>query len=401
VRFNEIDGWLTENEGKALAALAKDGCVLELGAWKGRSTVAMAATAEYVTTVDSFTGDAETGPVDTYGEFRENIERAGVLSKIDARRGQIAAWAEVLPSAHYDLVFIDGAHDAASVERDARLALRCVKPTGAIAWHDANYRTVVDGLKAAGIRGDRPDFLIDSTAWVRLPLAPRVALVMPHYGDISPGSAYGFYVGATRGMVELVASVRSSTSATPFCMNGLLAPALDARDRGEVTHLAMLHADVEPKRDGWLDILWEEMKVHGADLMSAIVPIKEPARERTSTAIGAADDPWCPLRFVNNRDRGRLPETFGPEDVCGEGEVLLVNTGCFLADLRRPWWDDFAFEFHTRIIKRDGKRIAQLAPEDWLMSRHIQAAGGRVMATWAVDLAHHGAGVWPNSETGE
>jgi hypothetical protein len=82
--------------------------------------------------------------------------------------------------------------------------------------------------------------------------------------------------------------------------------------------------------------------------------------------------------------------------VCGDDEVLLVNTGCFLTDLRRPWWDSFAFNFDCRIIQRDGKRIAQFNPEDWQMSRAIQSQGGRVVATWRVPVVHHGAGEWPN-----
>lgn len=227
-------------------------------------------------------------------------------------------------------------------------------------------------------------------------MPPRVALVMPHYGDVSLGAARGFHF-ATSGGVEVVLNVESSGSATPHTFNGLLAVALDARDRGEVTHLAMIHSDVEPSGP-WLDALWDAMRSHSADLVSAVVPIKEPGENpRTSTAIGSRDDPWRPLRYVRLGDRHALPTTFGPEHVCGDGEVLLANTGLFLADLRRPWWDDFAFEFRTRIARApDGRRLAQLAPEDWLLSRRLQQMGGRLLCTWCVPLTHRGLHDWSN-----
>jgi hypothetical protein len=225
---------------------------------------------------------------------------------------------------------------------------------------------------------------------------PVVGLVMPHYGDVNLGAARGLLTTASRGGVDLKFVADSCSSATPHCFNGLLALALDARDRGEITHFAMLHSDIAPE-EGWLDILWREMREHELDLISAVVPIKEPERLRTSTAIGSRDNPWYPDRYVTMADREKLPATFHPHEVCGEHQVLLVNTGCFLADLRRPWWDTIVgFQFDCRITFRDGHRIAQFNPEDWQMSRHIQASGGKLAATWAVKLEHWGLASWRN-----
>jgi hypothetical protein len=248
------------------------------------------------------------------------------------------------------------------------------------------------------------------------PETPRVALVMPHYGDVNLNAARGLLCDASDGRVKvhLVAPPRlladSASSATPHTFNGLFALALDARDRGEITHFAMLHSDIAPER-GWLDVLWQEMVAHSADLVSAVSPIKEPERVRTSTAIGQIGFPWAPLRYVAMADRAKLPPTFGPEHVCDDGEELLVNTGCFLADLRREYWDHpnpkptgkrkpddgeaFAFNFDCRITKRDdGTRVAQFDPEDWEMSRMLNRNGARYLATWRVALVHHGAAEW-------
>ncbi len=229
---------------------------------------------------------------------------------------------------------------------------------------------------------------------------PKVFVCMPRYSAVELGAAIA-YCDCTNGSVQVVAHAEASSSATPHTFNLLLAQALDMRDQGLCTHFAMIHSDVKPKvtpEGRWLDILWREMEASGADLISAVIPIKEPARKRTSTAIGARDDNFCNLGYIANHHRGTLPTTFGPAETCKDGEVLVVNTGLFLADLRRSWWDNFAFEFRTKIDRRPTGRVALFAPEDWLLSRHIQANGGQVRATWAVQLDHHGEIDWPNYE---
>lgn len=225
---------------------------------------------------------------------------------------------------------------------------------------------------------------------------PRVILCTPHYGQVSMGLLHTIN-GAVRDRSLLTVNLQaqSSSSVLPHCFNELLCVALHARDTAKVTHLAMCHSDILAET-GWLDTLWGEMWYHGADLISAVVPIKA-MNGRTSTAIGDANDRWKVKRCVYLKDRATLPETFGPEHVCGEGERLLVNTGLFLADLRRPWWDDFAFQFHTRIVKDgDGVRRPECRSEDWEMSHHLADHGARVMATWKVRLRHEGGYKFPS-----
>jgi hypothetical protein len=178
--------------------------------------------------------------------------------------------------------------------------------------------------------------------------------------------------------------------------------AMDARDRGECTHLAMLHGDVWPEGP-WVTQLWRIMRESGADLVSANVPIKESGTGRMSTAIGLHSSPWGVDRNLYKRDRLGLPETFGPEHVCrNNDEVLLVNTGCWLADLRHPAWDAFeaegGFQFQTRITRdpETGQRLAWCQPEDYLMSRCLQAHGARIVATWALKIRHGGWAWWDN-----
>jgi hypothetical protein len=234
---------------------------------------------------------------------------------------------------------------------------------------------------------------------------PRIVVVMPHYGQVEAGAMEAF-VGAESRTVDVVARIRACTSCTPRAFNTCLIHALNARDHGvkrndetvHATHMAMIHADVVPQRADWLDVLYREMRVHNLDLVSSVIPIKDPNPHRTSTAIGKTDNPWQIDRYIEPRHYGQIPETFTADDVCGNDEELLVNTGLFLADLRAKWWDTFGgFVFHNRIIRtEDGNRLEQFRPEDWELSRHIRKAGGRYAATWAVPVAHVGSFSWNN-----
>jgi hypothetical protein len=232
------------------------------------------------------------------------------------------------------------------------------------------------------------------------PDVPKVILCTPYYGGVSMGLRQTLNQAVKdRRLISVAMEVQSTTSVLPQCFNQMLAIALDARDQGRVTHLAMAHADIvaEP---GWLDVLWSEMWFRGADLISAVVPIKN-ASGRTSTAIGLETDPWAVLRCIRLADRATLPPTFGPESVCGPGEVLLVNTGLMLADIRKPWWDDFAFEFHTRLRKTSAGRLAECRSEDWAMSHALHKVGAKVLATWKPRLRHEGSKMYPNYVEGD
>jgi len=239
--------------------------------------------------------------------------------------------------------------------------------------------------------------------------APAVFLAAPHAGPIHSGAARAIYQAAIGdgSPIQIVGVGQANSSLLAFNFNILLASALDARDAGEVTHFAMLHADIEPIPEldeagmvtvGWVDILCREMAASGADVVSAVVPIKEVSgNPRTSTAIFDDANPWTPKQFLYVANKEELPTTFTNLQVCQPGEHLGINTGCMLIDLRRPWWDDFAFEIRDRIVKGpNGKRHAQVRPEDWEMSRHVQSHGGVVAATWAVKLSHHGSMAWNN-----
>lgn len=230
-------------------------------------------------------------------------------------------------------------------------------------------------------------------------MRPKVFVGLPRYGDIHAGAAKGFYYPSAGG-VEIVGIADAAQSLTPSAFNDLFRLALDMHDAGTATHFAMIHADVQPIANFWLDLLWKEMELYGADLMSAVIPIKAWDRDdlETSTAIGPVDDPWSITRKILVSERHTLPQTFGAADVCKPGEVLLVNTGLWITDLRHPAWRSFpGFNIVTDIVKEgDEPRRARQRSEDWEMSRHLAAHGAKVMATWRVKVAHWGVKPYRN-----
>lgn len=142
------DGWLTNPEASALVQLATNLTVLELGAFKGRSTVALASTARYVLSVDHHRGDEGTRGAghdgDTLAEYIGNVRDLPNVGFV------VAPFARILPllaERSFGLAFIDGAHDAPSVERDATFASRLAP---VLAFHDWNQESVRRGAARAG-----------------------------------------------------------------------------------------------------------------------------------------------------------------------------------------------------------------------------------------------------------
>jgi hypothetical protein len=180
----------------------------------------------------------------------------------------------------------------------------------------------------------------------------------------------------------------------------MLADALHLRAIGQpVTRFAMLHADVVPEGQ-WLDQLLDDLDASGADVVSAVVPMKDDSG-RTSTAIGSPGDEWGITRWVGLEEAFGLPTPFSAADCGHPGGLLLVNSGCWCFRLDRPWCtaqrEDgslaVAFETRTRMlpIRRGGVTFwrGQAVTEDWQFSRAVAALGGKVLATSAVRLTHY------------
>lgn len=157
------DGWLTEVEADALAALAKGKRVLELGAYKGRSTIALATTAREVVSVDWHKGDAnidrETANgagYNTLPEFLENIKDYPNITPLVSRTEDVAP---LLVDQTFDMVWIDANHTFTAVQHDWTLA-RSFKPA-IIAIHDWGLFQIAPAMTALSYA---PNRVIDTVA---------------------------------------------------------------------------------------------------------------------------------------------------------------------------------------------------------------------------------------------
>lgn len=177
--------------------------------------------------------------------------------------------------------------------------------------------------------------------------------------------------------------------------NHLYVEALNLRDQG-ITHFCMLHDDIVPEKF-WLDKLMGLMNQHGADMLSAIVPMKN-HEGMTSTALevplgGGSDPEW---RFK----RLTMTEVFRDYQPTFSHEKLLLNTGLMLIDLSKPWVEKVCFRFENKIIPhpdKPGKLHARSMSEDWLFSRDARALGAKLFATREVKLVHCGKAAYTNT----
>lgn len=156
-------GWLPDNEVAELQRLAQGATVLELGAWKGRSTVALSRVARYVVSVDrhqGVEGYKATG-VDSLPSYLDSVRGLPNVAIV------VADFADFVPflDQSFDLVFVDGDHDRDSVARDAMLADIVVVNEGVVAFHDYDMKSVRDGI--AEVFDGPPDGVVGSLAWFR------------------------------------------------------------------------------------------------------------------------------------------------------------------------------------------------------------------------------------------
>jgi hypothetical protein len=220
---------------------------------------------------------------------------------------------------------------------------------------------------------------------------PQIALGMPRYGEaICAGAARSFYVFAASARHSTVRLIEANSSLINHCFNHLWCTALNERERG-ITHFAMIHSDIEPSHY-WLDTLLLEMQKVGADVISAVVPVKDD-RGITSTAVDTGN--LFHAKRLTMKEVMSLPETFTEEDA---GGPLLLNTGLWLCDMRGSWAEDICFRSHHQLAKRDGQWFPEVISEDWDASDQFNKLGLKLAATRKVKVKHHGASEYPNDQ---
>jgi hypothetical protein len=240
-----------------------------------------------------------------------------------------------------------------------------------------------------------------------------IAIGVPTYDD-RPHTGTMNAVFRTATKKHRAYPIFTSCSLLAWGFNQAWCIALNGRSEHDIKWFAMLHGDIVPE-DYWLDTLIDEAEAHDADVMSAVVPFKNQSG-LTSTALSDPSNPWAPFCRLTQRQvtHCNFPPTFDAHEatrtlggwpkLSGDpclpaecladapgGSRLLVNTGCFVARIDRPWAEQVHFNIADRIVKRDdGMFEAQVQSEDWQFSRMVADLGGKVMATTKVALDHKG-----------
>ncbi|HEX3976326.1 MAG TPA: class I SAM-dependent methyltransferase [Solirubrobacteraceae bacterium] len=171
-RLEGVAGWLTEAQARCLWDAAGDvragGRIVEIGSFRGRSTIVLASAADpgvEVVAIDPHGGgdrgpqeispDAARGEED-FAAFRANLQRAGVEDRVrHVRLPSDAARHELYGP--IDLLYVDGAHRYRPARADIEHWGAGVTPGGALLIHDS--------FNAIGVMLAQLRLLVFSRGW--------------------------------------------------------------------------------------------------------------------------------------------------------------------------------------------------------------------------------------------
>ena len=143
IDWKQIDGWFTGEDAKAYTHIAWNmppiARFLEIGAYKGRSTVCMDTIAKdidrniTIDVIDTFNGDVHIGTANTHEEFIANTKHCNIgrIYPMDTAFAHAT-----ITDGYYDAVFIDATHTYKAVLHDIVTYQPKVKKGGIIAGHD-------------------------------------------------------------------------------------------------------------------------------------------------------------------------------------------------------------------------------------------------------------------------
>jgi MMP 1-O-methyltransferase len=136
----DIPGWLTDEEGEALYELARactgKGVIVEIGSWKGKSTVCLGLGSRDGTSVPVYAVDPHADY--RFGDFKTNVDRAGLSELVRplASLSQAAADGFEEP---IEFLFVDGSHEYELVLEDFEKWVPKVVDGGWVAFHDTTW----------------------------------------------------------------------------------------------------------------------------------------------------------------------------------------------------------------------------------------------------------------------
>jgi predicted O-methyltransferase YrrM len=168
----DVPGWLTDEEGEALFELARacsgSGVIVEIGSWKGKSTICLGLGSRAGASVPVYAVDPHADY--RFGDFKTNVERAGITDLVRpiASLSQPAADNFEEP---IELLFVDGSHEYDLVLEDFEKWVPKVVEGGWVAFHDTTWtagpRKVVGDAVYRSKRFKDLRFVVGSTTVAR------------------------------------------------------------------------------------------------------------------------------------------------------------------------------------------------------------------------------------------
>jgi predicted O-methyltransferase YrrM len=170
--IKDVPGWLSDEEGEALYEYARactgTGVIVEIGSWKGKSTICLGLGSRAGKGVKIFAVDPHADY--RHGDFKDNIERAGIADLVTPVKGLsqevVSDFDEPI-----ELLFVDGSHEEDDVREDFEQWVPKVVEGGVVAFHDTTWHAGVRRVVAEKIYGSREftdvRFVIGSTTVAR------------------------------------------------------------------------------------------------------------------------------------------------------------------------------------------------------------------------------------------
>jgi predicted O-methyltransferase YrrM len=167
----DIPGWLTDEEGEALYDLARactgKGVIVEIGSFKGKSTICLSLGSQAGASVPIYAIDPHQ---DRFPEFKANVRRAG----IDELVHPVPSFSQPAADAFQEpieLLFVDGSHEYELVLEDFEKWVPKVVDGGWVAFHDTTWtagpRKVVGHAVYRSRRFKDLKFVVGSTTIAR------------------------------------------------------------------------------------------------------------------------------------------------------------------------------------------------------------------------------------------
>ncbi|MGB3192154.1 MAG: class I SAM-dependent methyltransferase, partial [Limnoraphis sp.] len=148
-KVEAIEGFMMPGQEEYLfnkvSSLSDDAVIVEVGSFKGRSTVAMAyaciGTNRKIYSIDTWDGNDSDFPDRNFFEiWKKNVKDNNLLDYVVPLQGYshdiLSRWNELVENQKIDFIFIDGSHQYLDVLKDFELSFPLIKEDGWIAFHD-------------------------------------------------------------------------------------------------------------------------------------------------------------------------------------------------------------------------------------------------------------------------